>query len=62
MAKIWIRKINAKGQVTIPAELRKQLGLRPGGSVVVLWQQDGCIMLQSLTSWNQQRRSSKKQA
>jgi len=56
MTKIWIRKINAKGQVTIPAELRRNLGLRPGTRVVI-WQQDGCIMLQSLKSWKQQRLS-----
>ena len=59
MTKIWIRKINAKGQITIPAELRSQLGLRPG-TRVVMWQQDGCIRLQSLTSWKQQRRGKDK--
>ena len=58
MNKIWIRKINAKGQVTIPAELRRNLGLRPG-TRVVMWQQDGCIRLQSLTSWKRQQRATK---
>ena len=54
MTTIWIRKINANGQVTIPAELRRNLGLRPGTRVVI-WKEDGCIMLQSLTSWRPQR-------
>jgi len=51
-----VRKINAKGPGHHPAELRRQLGLRPG-TRVVMWQQDGCIRLQSLTSWKHQQRA-----
>jgi len=59
MTKTWIRKIDAKGQITIPAELRSQLGLHPG-TRVVLWRENDCIKLQSLTSWEQQPRTKRK--
>jgi AbrB family looped-hinge helix DNA binding protein len=59
MEKIWWGKVDAKGRVTIPAELRRQLGLRPG-TVVVFWEEAGGIMVQSLKSWKQQQRTRKK--
>jgi len=35
MPSIYIRRINSKGQVTIPAEIRRHLGLRPGDKVII---------------------------
>ena len=51
----WIRKMNAQGQVTIPAPLRKQFGLTPG-TKIVLSVQGGVIYLQSLKQWKKDHR------
>jgi AbrB family looped-hinge helix DNA binding protein len=41
--------VNAKGQVTIPAELRKQLGIKPGAHVT--WSEEkGRLILAPMTA------------
>jgi antitoxin PrlF len=42
--KMHIAAINSKGQVTIPAELRRSLGLKPGQQVVFSWTEQGIVM------------------
>lgn len=37
-------RMNSKGQVTIPAEIREELGLRPGDEVDVLME-DGALRI-----------------
>ncbi len=39
-----LAKLTSKGQVTVPAEIRKKLGLKPGDKVLFL-EQDGRITL-----------------
>ena len=39
-----IAAINSKGQVTIPAELRRSLGLKPGQQVVFSRLEQGIVM------------------
>ena len=34
MLKEHIRRITSKGQVTVPAEVRKKLGIRPGETII----------------------------
>lgn len=34
MLKEHIRRLTAKGQVTVPANVRKKLGLEPGGRII----------------------------
>jgi AbrB family looped-hinge helix DNA binding protein len=36
--------ISAKGQITVPIEIRERLGLRPGTPVVFEARQDGALM------------------
>jgi AbrB family looped-hinge helix DNA binding protein len=38
-------RLNGKGQVTIPAEIRHQCGWRPGDEVDVLIDQDGAVRI-----------------
>ncbi len=51
----WSRKVDAHGRVTIPAELRKQLGLTPG-TRVVFWVRRGIIYITSLKLWKKRHR------
>ena len=51
----WSRKVDASGQVTIPAELRKQLGLTPGTRVVFQVRRD-VIYIMSLKLWKKRHR------
>ncbi len=37
-------KVNAKGQITLPQNLRKELGIKPGDSVLIT-QKDGEFVL-----------------
>ncbi len=36
--------VSSRGQITLPAEVRERLGIRPGG-VVVLEEQEGGVMV-----------------
>ena len=51
----WSRKVDANGRVTIPAELRKQLGLTPGTRVVFRVRRD-VIYIMSLKLWKKRHR------
>lgn len=42
---VWTRKVSAKGSVTIPAEIRKLLGLVPGGEVAFLGSGRGSVVM-----------------
>ncbi len=48
--RVWLRSIDAHGRITIPAELRRQLGLRPGSRVVLVAEKDH-IRLYPLREW-----------
>ncbi len=37
--------LSAKGQITLPADLRKHLGLEPGDKVRILLEDDGTVRL-----------------
>lgn len=43
--KEFVSSLSPKGQITIPAEIRKRLGLRPGQQVVIVWEEDGTVRL-----------------
>jgi AbrB family looped-hinge helix DNA binding protein len=40
--------LSAKGQIVIPCEVRKELGLKPGTDFIVLTDADGCINLRPI--------------
>ncbi len=44
MASIATTKLSSKGQVVIPEEIRKQLGLKEGDQFVVVGQDDAVIL------------------
>ena len=44
MASIATTKLSSKGQVVIPEEIRKQLGLKEGDQFVVVGQDDAIIL------------------
>ncbi|WP_447962994.1 AbrB/MazE/SpoVT family DNA-binding domain-containing protein [Nitrospira sp. Ecomares 2.1] len=44
MASIATTKLSSKGQVVIPEEIRKQLGLKEGDQFVVVRQDDAVIL------------------
>lgn len=44
-AMVWTRKVSAKGVVTIPAEIRRLLGLVPGSEVVFLCSGPGSVVM-----------------
>jgi AbrB family looped-hinge helix DNA binding protein len=52
----WLRNIDAQGRVTIPAELRRQLGFRPGSRVVLVAEKDH-IRLYPLREWRRLHRT-----
>lgn len=37
-------KVNAKGQITLPKSLRKELGIKPGDSVLLTQRDDGFVL------------------
>jgi len=41
-----IVKVSPKGQVVIPAEVRKKTGLQPGAEVFVYWGGDGRVIIE----------------
>ncbi len=41
--------VSTKGQITVPAKVRKQLGLTPGTPVVFELQEDGVILRKGFT-------------
>ena len=47
MAKPATTKLSSKGQVVIPQEIRRRLGLKPGAQFVVVWEGD-VVVLKSL--------------
>ncbi len=51
----WLRIIDSHGRITIPAELRKQFGLRPGSRVVLVAEKDH-IRLYPLREWRRLHR------
>ncbi len=53
----WLRKIDRYGRVTIPAELRRQLGLKPGSRVVLVPREDH-ILIYPLRVWKRMQRNS----
>lgn len=55
MPENWICSIDRFGRVTIPAELRKQLGLHPGTVVVFTPIRNG-LLLQTRREWNAQKK------
>jgi antitoxin PrlF len=59
MPEFWIGKVDAQGRITIPVELRRQLGLRAGTRVVFTQRGDGSILLQSLKAWKREHRLKK---
>jgi AbrB family looped-hinge helix DNA binding protein len=44
MAEIATTKMSSKGQVVIPEDIRRRLGLRPGSQFVVLGERDTVIL------------------
>jgi antitoxin PrlF len=44
-----VSKITSKGQVTIPVEIRKQLGLDTGTKIAFVVDEDGTVTLRPLT-------------
>lgn len=44
-----VSTVTAKGQVTIPAELRRKLGLRPGDQVTFVSEGDRVVLLRQET-------------
>jgi AbrB family looped-hinge helix DNA binding protein len=44
MAEIATTKMSSKGQVVIPEDIRKRLGLRPGSQFVVVGERDTVIL------------------
>ncbi len=53
--RLWLRSIDTHGRITIPAELRRQLGLRPGSRVVLDTEQNQ-IRLYPLREWRRLHR------
>jgi AbrB family looped-hinge helix DNA binding protein len=56
MPKQWVRKIDRYGRVTIPAELRRALGLKPGSRFVLVPAEDH-IILYPLRIWKRLQRN-----
>ena len=54
--KEWLRKVDAQFRVTIPAVLRKELGLAPGTRIIWRVRRDGRIVLMSRKEWERRRR------
>lgn len=44
-----LAKISANGQITIPAEIRKMLGVKSGDKVLFFRNQDGDIVMSSIS-------------
>lgn len=42
---IEVAKVSSQGQITIPADIRKRLGLSPGGKIAFVTNQQGEIVL-----------------
>lgn len=42
---VWTRKVSAKGSVTIPAEIRRHLGVVPGDEVAFLGSGQGSVVI-----------------
>jgi antitoxin PrlF len=43
-------KLTSKGQITIPAGVRRAMGLKPGGSVAFFKEEDGAFTLRRVRS------------
>lgn len=48
MKEIFHRRVNAKGQIQIPAVLQRKFGIR-AGSRIAIYEEDGRIILQPIT-------------
>ena len=44
MANVATTKMSSKGQIVIPEEIRKRLGLQPGSQFVVIGEEDTVIL------------------
>ena len=49
MARTYRSRMTSKGQVTVPAELRRELGLEPGDRVEFVWE-NGAIQVRKAES------------
>ncbi len=45
-----LAKISANGQITVPVEIRRRLGLKPGDKILFLQNQDGEIVLSNASA------------
>ena len=43
-------RVSTRGRVTIPIEIRRRLGLRPGTSLIVR-EEEGCIVVMTMESY-----------
>jgi AbrB family looped-hinge helix DNA binding protein len=43
--KAFTSRVNSKGQVTLPREIRSRLGIEPGDNVLILLDDDGTVRL-----------------
>ncbi len=57
--KEWLRKVDRQFRITVPAALRKELGLMPGTRVIWDIRKNGAIMLMSRKEWLRHRRRRK---
>ncbi len=45
-----LAKVSANGQITIPIEVRRHLGLKPGDKVLLFQKQDGEVVLSNASN------------
>jgi AbrB family looped-hinge helix DNA binding protein len=47
---MYFAKISANGQITVPVEIRRLLGLKPGDKILFLEKQDGEVVLSNASA------------
>lgn len=45
-----LAKISANGQITVPIEIRRSLGLKPGDKILFFQKQDGEVVLSNVSA------------
>lgn len=45
-----LAKISANGQITVPVEIRRSLGLKPGDKILFFQKQDGEVVLSNVSA------------
>lgn len=50
-----LAKISANGQITVPVEIRRSLGLKPGDKILFFQKQDGEVVLSNVSAQAIQR-------